>query len=104
MQSFPPTPVEMGASLWRNRALILDLVRRDVVGRYRGSMMGILWSLFHPILMLTVYTFVFSVVLNMRWSERVDSRPEFALVLFAGLMVFNLFAECVNRAPGTGAR
>ncbi len=100
MQSFPPTPVEMGASLWRNRALILDLVRRDVVGRYRGSMMGILWSLFHPILMLTVYTFVFSVVLNMRWSDRVDSRPEFALVLFAGLMVFNLFAECVNRAPG----
>ena len=62
--------------------------------------MGILWSFFNPVFMLAVYTFVFSVVFKARWSGGSDSKTEFALVLFAGLIVFNLFAECVNRAPG----
>ena len=62
--------------------------------------MGILWSFFNPILMLIVYTFVFSVVFKARWAGGSDSRTEFALVLFAGLMMYNLFAECINRAPG----
>jgi lipopolysaccharide transport system permease protein len=76
------------------------LVKREVVGRYRGSVMGLLWSFFNPILMLGVYTFVFSVVFKARWAGGSSSKTEFALVLFAGLMVFNFFAECVNRAPG----
>lgn len=62
--------------------------------------MGLLWSFFNPILMLAVYTFVFSVVFKARWVGGSDSKTEFALVLFTGLMVFNLFSECVNRAPG----
>lgn len=70
-----------------------------MVGRYRGSVMGLLWSFFIPVLMLVVYTFVFSVVFKARWAGGSDSKTEFALVLFAGLMAFNLFAECVNRAP-----
>jgi lipopolysaccharide transport system permease protein len=61
--------------------------------------MGLLWSFFNPILMLAVYTFVFSVVFKARWVGGSDSKTEFALVLFTGLMVFNLFSECVNRAP-----
>lgn len=61
--------------------------------------MGLLWSFFNPILMLAVYTFVFSVVFKARWAGGSDSKTEFALALFAGLMVFNLFSECVNRAP-----
>jgi len=89
----------MGASLWRNRDLIGALVRREVVGRYRGSFMGILWSFFNPALMLVVYTFVFSVIFKARWSSDNDSRTEFALILFAGMITFNLFSECVNRAP-----
>lgn len=100
MQSFSISPREMTASLWRNRGLIKALVRREVLGRYRGSFMGILWSFFNPVFMLAVYTFVFSVVFKARWSGGTESRTEFALVLFAGLIVFNLFAECVNRAPG----
>jgi lipopolysaccharide transport system permease protein len=100
MQNFSTSPKEMVASLWRNRELIKALVHREVVGRYRGSFMGILWSFFNPVFMLAVYTFVFSVVFKARWNAGSDSKTEFALVLFAGLIVFNLFAECVNRAPG----
>ena len=99
MRNFSISPKEMVASLWRNRSLAKALVQREVVGRYRGSVMGILWSFFNPVFMLTVYTFVFSVVFKARWNTGSDSKTEFALVLFAGLIVFNLFAECVNRAP-----
>lgn len=88
------------ASLRRHRELVVSLIRRDVVGRYRGSALGLLWSFFNPILMLVVYTFVFSIVFKARWSVDSDSRTEFALVLFTGLVVFNLFAECIQRAPG----
>ncbi|MBN2645381.1 MAG: ABC transporter permease [Desulfuromonadaceae bacterium] len=87
-------------SLWHHRQLIVSLVRREVVGRYRGSVLGLLWSFFNPVFMLAVYTFVFSVVFKARWSVANESRAEFALVLFAGLIFFNFFAECLNRAPG----
>jgi lipopolysaccharide transport system permease protein len=99
MQNFSIAPREMAASLWRHRSLIQVLVKREVIGRYKGSYLGILWSLFNPVFMLLVYTFVFSVVFKARWAGGSDSRTEFALILFAGLLVFNLFAECVTRAP-----
>lgn len=99
MQKFPTSPRAMAGSLWHNRALIRVLVVREVAGRYRGSILGILWSFFNPVFMLAVYTFVFSVVFKARWGTDGESRAEFALILFAGLLVFNLFAECVNRAP-----
>lgn len=100
MQHYSHSPREMVTSLWRNRGLVKALVKREVVGRYRGSIMGILWSFFNPVFMLAVYTFVFSVVFKARWNVGSESKTEFALVLFAGLIVFNLFAECINRAPG----
>lgn len=100
MQTFSISPRELAASFWRNRELTKALIQREVIGRYRGSALGILWSFFHPMFMLAVYTFVFSVVFKARWGGGSDSKAEFALVLFAGLIVFNLFAECVNRAPG----
>lgn len=100
MQHYSSTPLEISASLLRNRNLILVSVKREVIGRYRGSFMGILWSFFNPLFMLAVYTFVFSVIFRARWNPGSESKTEFALVLFAGMIVFNLFAECVNRAPG----
>lgn len=100
MRHFSATPREMAASLWRNRTLIGTAIRRDVVGRYRGSVMGIVWSFLNPLLMLAVYTVVFSVIFKARWGLGNGSRTEFALVLFAGLIIFNLFSECINRAPG----
>ena len=100
MERFSHSPPEMLAGLWRHRELVASLARRDVVGRYRGSILGLLWSFLSPLMMLMVYTFVFSVVFRARWNQAGESNVEFALVLFAGLMVFNLFAECINRAPG----
>ena len=76
------------------------MVRREVIGRYRGSFLGLLWSFINPVLMLTVYTFVFSFVFKARWGQGDTDKYEFALVLFAGLIVFNLFSECISRAPG----
>jgi lipopolysaccharide transport system permease protein len=99
MQSFSSSPAALLKSLLLNRRLISALIRREVIGRYRGSFMGILWSFFNPVFMLTVYTFVFSVVFKARWDSGSDSKTEFALVLFSGLMVFNLFAECITKAP-----
>lgn len=99
MQIFSISPKEAVLSFWRNRRLIRVLVEREVLGRYRGSFLGILWSLFNPLLMLTVYTFVFSVIFKARWNSESTSKTAFALILFAGLMVFNVFSECINRAP-----
>lgn len=99
MLTFSISVTEIAASLWRNRSLVRALIQREVVGRYRGSFMGILWSFFNPLLMLVIYTFVFSVVFKSRWGTGSESKTEFALILFAGLILFNLFSECVNRAP-----
>lgn len=88
-------------SLWRHRDLITQMTRREVVGRYRGSIMGLAWSFFNPILMLVVYTFVFSVVFKTKWGSTAEqSQTSFAIVLFVGMIVHGLFAEMVNRAPG----
>lgn len=92
-------PVHFVRGIWRSRDLIWQMTKREVVGRYRGSILGLLWSFFNPILMLIIYTFVFSVVFKARWGVEGESKFEFALILFAGLIVFNIFAECVNRAP-----
>jgi lipopolysaccharide transport system permease protein len=100
MQNFSASPREMVTSLWRNKGLIRNLIHREVMGRYKGSMLGIFWSLATPIFMLLIYTFVFSVVFKARWGGGSDSKTEFALLLFAGLIIFNLFSECISRAPG----
>ena len=89
------------AALWHHRSLVWQMTRREVVGRDRGSVMGIAWSFFNPVLMLLVYTFVFSVVFKARWGVGTEEgRAGFAIALFVGMIVHGLFAEVVNRAPG----
>lgn len=99
MQRYQASPFQIIASLLSHRQLIWAMTKREVIGRYRGSVMGILWSFLNPVLMLAVYTFVFSVVFKARWGGGGESRTEFAVVLFAGMIVYSLFSECVNRAP-----
>ena len=99
MQNFSLSPKKIVGDFWRNRSLIKSLVKREIIGRYRGSIFGLLWSFINPVFMLLVYTFVFSVVFQAKWGGGSDSKVEFALILFAGLIMFNLFAECINRAP-----
>lgn len=93
------SPLAAIRSIAQYRNLILEMIKREVVGRYRGSVMGLLWSFFTPVLMLVVYTFVFSVVFRARWTGGTGSKTEFAVVLFVGMMIFGLFSECINRAP-----
>lgn len=98
---YSATPAAMFQSFWRNRGLILQMTRHEILGRYRGSVMGLAWSFFNPVLMLAVYTFVFSVVFKARWGAGgEESKGEFAIILFVGIIVHTLFADIVNRAPG----
>jgi len=87
-------------SLWAHRELMCRLTEREILGRYRGSILGMVWTFGHPLLMLAIYTFVFSQVFQARWGGGNPSPQVFAINLFAGLIVFNLFSECMVRAPG----
>lgn len=85
---------------WPYRALIGQFARREIDARYRQSLLGSLWALITPLLMLGVYTLVFRFVFKLRWGVGgIESNVTYALRLFAGLAVFNFFAECVTRAP-----
>jgi lipopolysaccharide transport system permease protein len=98
----PTSLVALAKSLWRNRQLILQMTKREVVGRYQGSAMGLAWSFLNPVFMLVVYTFVFSEIFKSRWGGMGgdESKTQFALVLFVGMIVLSLFSEVLNRAPG----
>ncbi len=85
---------------WRYAGLIRQFVKREFHARYRQSTLGVLWAFLTPLLMLGVYTLVFRFVFKLRWSGvGNESDLTFALRMYAGLAVFNFFAECVNRAP-----
>ncbi len=97
----PISLAALGKSLWRNRQLIVQMTKREVVGRYKGSSMGLAWSFLNPVFMLVVYTFVFSEIFKSRWGGvgGDDSKTQFAVVLFVGMIVLSLFSEVLNRAP-----
>ena len=98
----PTSLLALCRSLWRNRQLIVQMTRREVIGRYQGSVMGLAWSFLNPVFMLVVYTFVFSEIFKSRWGGvgGDDSKTQFAVVLFVGMIVLNLFTEVISRAPG----
>ena len=92
--------LDLISSLWKHRHLIKAMVTREVIGRYKGSILGLSWSFFNPLIMLTIYTFVFSVVFKARWGiQTADNTANFALVLFTGLIIHSLFSEVLIRAP-----
>lgn len=94
------SPASALRSFAQHRKLIYQLAQREVLGRYRGSIAGLAWSFFNPLLMLAVYTFVFSYVFNARWGTSAETnRAEFAIILFAGIMVHGFLSECISRAP-----
>lgn len=86
---------------WLQRQLFLKLLRRDFAERYRGSYLGLLWSLLLPLLSLLVFTFFFGVIFRVRWPGSSDgSLGDLALTLFIGLALYNFLAECLTQAPG----
>ncbi len=84
---------------WGHRSLIWQFARREVLGRYRGSMLGVGWSVLTPIAMLAVYTLVFRHIFKAKWPGLQDGNISFALNLFAGLLIFNWAAEYLSRSP-----
>ncbi len=97
----PSGPVSLLTGVWRERRLIGHLIRREVLGRYRGSIMGVTWSFLYPVLMLMVYTFVFSVVFQAKWPGMMETggKTRFALLLFVGVIAHGLVAEAITKAP-----
>lgn len=87
------------SSVLLNRELIWQLGFREILGKYKGSFFGIFWSLVNPLLLLAIYTFVFTKVFKSRWVEG-ETTAEFAIALFVGLIAHGFFAECLSRAPG----
>lgn len=88
----------MFRSIFGHRDLIFSLIRRDIQSRYRGSLAGLIWTIINPLMTLLVYAFVFGVIFKTRWAGYSKSPLDFAILMFAGLLVFNFFAECANRA------
>jgi lipopolysaccharide transport system permease protein len=96
----PTSPKSLVRSVLENKNLILQLSLREILGRYKGSALGLVWSFFNPVLMLFVYTFVFSEIFKSRWVGGADeSRTAFAFILFVGMIILNFFCEVLNRSP-----
>jgi lipopolysaccharide transport system permease protein len=84
-----------------HRNLVYQLTLRDITARYRGSALGIVWAVLQPVLLMLIYTFVFTQIFKARWAGLSGAPDEagFALVLFMGMIVHGFFAECLARAP-----
>lgn len=87
-------------------SLVKRLTFREIGAKYKGSVLGVLWSLVTPLLLLAVYAFVFGQVFGARWGPAgtaggAGGTPlgQYAIVLFVGLTTFQLFSEAVTRAP-----
>lgn len=84
--------------LKNNKYLLWQLTKKDIEQRYKGSVLGMLWTILVPILMLVIYTFVFSEVFQAKWNVDTSNKYEFALTLFCGLSAFNMISEVMNRS------
>lgn len=88
-------PVFAGKIIYTNRELLWQLIKRNIAGRYKGSALGLLWSFVQPLLMLCVYTFVFSVVFTVKWGVEMTSRSAFAIIMFCGIALYTIFSESI---------
>jgi lipopolysaccharide transport system permease protein len=85
---------------WHYRELIRAVVRRELAVRFRGSILGWLWAIFGPLVMLSAYTIIFSNAVGVPASAKGAGVGTYALSIFTGLIVFNLFSELAYRSPG----
>jgi lipopolysaccharide transport system permease protein len=92
-------PLHIATELFRHRYLIVQLTRRDLLLKYRGSYLGIGWSFFYPLLLLLSFTFVFGKIFDSRWMQPAGHAAPLALIMYCGLIVFNIFSEVAGAAP-----
>lgn len=90
-------PLSPYRALVRNFALVVQMAKRDVAARYRGSFIGMFWTFFYPLLMLAIYTFVFGIIFKSRWNAQVSDPIDYSMVLFCGLNISTMFTECATR-------
>ena len=89
------------AQLWAHRQLVKQLTVREIRARYQATLLGLGWTVLAPLVMLLIYSTVFGKLFPSRWLQNNQaSQEEFALILFAGLLIFNFFAEVLGRSPG----
>lgn len=98
MSTITLNPLRISADIWRNRYLLGQLIKRDVLLRYRGAVFGVLWIFLSPLIMLAIFAFIFGHIFQARWPQQ-DTGIPFWLLLYSGLIAFNVFAETVSRAP-----
>lgn len=81
-----------------NGFLLRQLIRRNLESRYKGSFLGMLWSFAQPLLMLSVYTFVFTFVLKSKFGIPLEEEQSgaFAIIMFCGMTVYNIFSESIS--------
>ena len=86
---------------WTHRNLLAQIFRRSLATRYKGATLGLVWTIAYPLMMLSVYTFVFGVIFKPQWGNMTSGSEQifFPLFLFAGLSVYNIFSESVGSSP-----
>ena len=88
---------------WRHWTLLKRLTRRELEARYKGSALGLGWAALLPLVMIGIYSFVFGNIMRSRWIEPAngaDGIYSFAMLMFAGFILFGIFAEAIGRGPG----
>ena len=83
-------------TLLKNTGLIFNLTKRDVESRYRGTSLGIVWSLLNPVIMLSIYSFIFGFVFKAKWG--LTTTENYTLIMFTGLLTHGFIAECLGKA------
>ena len=97
--AYPTSIKAIGKSIFQNSYIIRQLLKRQIAIRYHDSILGIFWSLIRPILMLCVYTFAFSFIFKARWGGAAETRTQFAVILFVGLIIHGFFSDICGRSP-----
>jgi lipopolysaccharide transport system permease protein len=87
-------------NLFRHKNLIFQFTRREVEKRYRGTFLGLFWAFFTPLLMLCVYTLVFGFIFGGSFGHPGESKTQFALGLFCGLLIWELIGAAASVSPG----
>lgn len=90
--------IDAASAFRRYSSLFLMMVKRDVAARYKGSWLGLFWSVINPLLLMIVYGFVFGVIFKARWPAQGDTEVSFIVLLFCGLIVHMMFADVLGRS------
>lgn len=91
---------EPARCVWRHRDLFARVLAREIQAQFRGSALGLFWMVLIPVVLVSIYTFVFGVVMDSPWSSQSSTPLEAPLMYFAGLSIFAFAFEVLNRAPG----